>query len=200
MPIVQNAVHKREANAPPSAFIHCPFNPHSQFLCYLSLWLSINQSLLNHENDRAECSWCCVIYGSINMPVLHLAPFPRVLMCRGFVSNDRTSADTKAACARALPPQAILRAKKRGRRCTIIFTWPSVDSRSPWGRFGALVGDIAGATPAAGSCEGSLGMSGGSSGEGPRTLKFQRNIGKATDGAHGCQITQLFPLRDLPGG
>ena len=85
-------------------------------------------------------------------------------------------------------------AKKRRRRCTVIFTWPSVDSRSLWGRFGALVGGIAGAAPAAGSCEGSLGMSGGSSSGGPRILKFQRNVRKATDGAHGCYITQLFPV------
>ena len=39
-----------------------------------------------------------------------------------------------------------------------------------------------------------LGTSGGSSGEGPRILEFQRNIGKATDGAHRCRIKQLFPL------
>ena len=80
----------------------------------------------------------------------------------------------------------------------MIFAWPSVDSRSPWGRFVALVGGIAGADPAAGSCKGSLWMSGGSSSEGPRNLKFQRNIGKATDGAHGHHIAMLLPLGQLP--
>ena len=43
-------------------------------------------------------------------------------------------------------------------------------SRSPWPRFGALVGGIARAPSAAGSCEGGLRMRGGSSGEGCEIL------------------------------
>ena len=60
-------------------------------------------------------------------------------------------------------------------------TWPGAASRLPWPRFGTLVGGIARAPSAAGSCEGSLRMRGGSCSEGPGILVFRRNGGQVTD-------------------